>query len=416
MKKHTLVILFLVGTVSVFAQKKIVVMGSSTAAGSGASHPDSSWVGRFQKFYRQNTNPADPDTQVINIAGYGQTSYHQMPTGWVSPVANRPSIDPNHNVTKALSFSPDIVIINLPSNDVANLYWPGSVPLYTTSETMNNFRTMDQTIRASGAKVFFTTTQPRNDIEFEKRQLLRNLVDSIKNTFGNRAIDFYSPLVTTDGQLMLRADLAADQVHTNDRGHGLLFQQAQARNIFAVNAPLPVKLLSFRAQPKEKTVELAWVAEGIEPGTSFEVQRSGNGSSYETIATVLPAGSNRFVWTDKHPLAGRNLYRLKITEPARSFYSSIATASMADNLVSITRLYAVNSSTLVAEINSGKRGPVIIRLVNSAGALVKEQKENISGAHVTFNLSVGTLPRGTYFVSVTGADGTRAVRAFEKVQ
>ncbi|MBK7290152.1 MAG: SGNH/GDSL hydrolase family protein [Chitinophagaceae bacterium] len=66
------------------AQKKIVVMGSSTAAGQGSSSPSTSWVGRTQAHFRQNM--ADGlDTIVTSIAYSGQTTYHQMHTGFVSP-------------------------------------------------------------------------------------------------------------------------------------------------------------------------------------------------------------------------------------------------------------------------------------------------------------------------------------------
>jgi lysophospholipase L1-like esterase len=223
--------LFLLLSTIAAAQKKVVVMGSSTSAGTGASTYDSSWVGRFQKFYRQNVND-NIDTVVHNLAWYGQTSYHQMPTGWVSPVANRPAVDQEHNVSKAISLSPDIVIINLPSNDVANLYWPGSSPLYTTKETMDNFRYMKQVLNNNGIKTYFTTTQPRNDMDFTKRQMQAQLLDSIRNNFAGFVLNFWDPLVTSDGQYMLRADLKSDDIHPNDIGHRLLFNQAIAANVF----------------------------------------------------------------------------------------------------------------------------------------------------------------------------------------
>src|SRR5690349_18464412 len=84
---------------SIHAQKKIVVLGSSTAFGTGASSVDSSWVGRLQKAHRLNTSD-NLDTIVTNLAVGGYNTYHIMPTGFVPP-ANRPAPDPLHNVTQA---------------------------------------------------------------------------------------------------------------------------------------------------------------------------------------------------------------------------------------------------------------------------------------------------------------------------
>lgn len=223
-------------SISLPAQKKLVIMGSSTAAGTGSSHPDSSWVGRLQKHYRQNTSDGQ-DTVLYNIAWYGQTTYSQMPDGWVSPIQGRPGIDPNHNVTKALSFSPDAVLINLPSNDVANLYWGQGT--YDMSETMNNFRTMKQYLNSNGVPAFFTTTQPRDDMDFTKRQMQRFLLDSIYNNFGTSVVDFWNPIVTTDNQYKIIPSLKADEIHVNNTGHRLLFEQARTKNYFGSPATPP---------------------------------------------------------------------------------------------------------------------------------------------------------------------------------
>src|SRR5687767_836061 len=124
-----------------YAQKKIVILGSSTAAGGGASNFDSSWARRLQAEYRKNINPADPDTVIINHAVGGYVSYRIMPDNFIPP-PNRPLPDINNNVTKALSYNPDIIIISLPSNDIASGY--------PEVEIMNNFRYLNQVIASRG--------------------------------------------------------------------------------------------------------------------------------------------------------------------------------------------------------------------------------------------------------------------------
>src|SRR4051794_26066216 len=92
--------------------KKITVLGSSTAAGTGASVPDSSWVGKLRLSFSKN--PSDgKDTIVNNRAVGGYVTYKSLPTGYSHP-GDRPDPDPNANVTYVLNDLPraDVVIIN----------------------------------------------------------------------------------------------------------------------------------------------------------------------------------------------------------------------------------------------------------------------------------------------------------------
>ena len=113
------------------AQKHIVVLGSSTAAGTGANPIDSAWVNRLQAHFRKNITAGNPDTLVTNLAAGGYTTYHVLPTGTVNP-NGMPPVDPARNITHALSLNPDLILINLPSNDIT---WGIS-----KKTTMDNFR------------------------------------------------------------------------------------------------------------------------------------------------------------------------------------------------------------------------------------------------------------------------------------
>src|SRR5579872_6134446 len=93
---------------SAFSQSRkyvIAVIGSSTAQGVGADPIDSSWVNRTKSYY-QSLGLIDT---IYNIALGGQTTYGGMPSGFTPP-AGRPAPDPATNVTKALSFHPDVVL------------------------------------------------------------------------------------------------------------------------------------------------------------------------------------------------------------------------------------------------------------------------------------------------------------------
>lgn len=59
------------------ARKRIVVLGSSTAAGAGVSSPDKAWTSRVSAWLEEN----HPGCTLINLAKGGYTTCRIMPTG-----------------------------------------------------------------------------------------------------------------------------------------------------------------------------------------------------------------------------------------------------------------------------------------------------------------------------------------------
>jgi lysophospholipase L1-like esterase len=218
-----------------FGQKKIVVLGSSTASGTGSSPSDSSWVRRLYFEYNRNTTDLQ-DTVISNLGIGGFVTYNIMPTGFVPP-AGRQAPSPAFNITQALALSPDIIIINMPSNDVAMNFTP--------EEIMNNFRTLFEVANNAGVKCYITTKQPRN-FSADQRLLQRRLVDSILNNFGNFAINVWDDLVSSDGTYSVKNEVNyGDGIHVNNLGHRLIFERVKAKLGFekpSVYYPVPGKI------------------------------------------------------------------------------------------------------------------------------------------------------------------------------
>ncbi|MBC8034095.1 MAG: SGNH/GDSL hydrolase family protein [Chitinophagaceae bacterium] len=395
----------------VSAQKRIVLIGSSTTAGVGASADTLKWAARLQTAYRSNASDGVDTFVERGLAFSGFFTYNTMPSSFVAP-ANRAAwpIDPNRNVTKALSLSPDIVIISLPSNDI-NLN-----PAYMPKETMDNFRLMYQTVTAAGVKCFITTTQPRHDVDLARRLLLRDLRDSIMNTFGAYAIDFYTDLVTNNGLCMLRPELAADQVHPNDEGHRLLFQRIMEKNIFSDlgNAPLPLSLTEFKVIQSTGAVTLFWQTDAEDPNTWFDIERSANGSDFTKIHTLKAVSSgNRqeYRWNDSLPLDGNNYYRLGIREDLKVSYSKIIGIRYTTNPPLIST-FNFRNGNVEMEINSSNSEAAIIRLLNSEGRDFLLKKVIAGGPVKKVVLPVGYLPGGIYLLNIRSKNGINETRQF----
>lgn len=196
---------------------RIVILGSSTAAGTGATTFDSSWVGRFTQYVLRK-NPAN---QIINYGISGLRTYQNLrPNGYVPP-ANRPVPSTAYNITQALSQDPDAIIINMPSNDASSNY--------TLAEQQANFEEALRLADSAGVPVWATTTQPRNNFTASQTQNLVDMRNWIISRFGNKAIDFWTNVANADGTISSAYN--ADGIHVNNAGHALFYSRVRGETI-----------------------------------------------------------------------------------------------------------------------------------------------------------------------------------------
>lgn len=254
----------------------VVILGSSTAAGSGPSHPDSTWVNRYRKFLQR----INPNNTVTNLAQGGTTTYHIMPD-WFNAPAGRPVRNTARNVSEAIRLQADAIIVNMPSNDAANGF--------SLNEQMFNFSTIVSSADSAGIPVWICTTQPRN-FSAAQRQLQMDVRDSILSLFGNMAIDFWSGFADSIGGLDTAYD-SGDGVHMNDRAHRILFQRVETRNILS-------QLVDTLNKPDHFVISLAFADESCGHGldsTWIEASNLGVAGGYD-----LPVQ-----WRVEHVLSGQ---------------------------------------------------------------------------------------------------------------
>ena len=189
----------------------VVVIGSSTAAGTGPSTPDSAWVNR----YRNYLQAINPQNQVTNLAIGGTTTYHIMPSWFVAPIG-KPATNLNNNVTQAINLGADAIIVNMPSNDASNGFG--------LTEQMSNFIAISNSADSVGILVWICTTQPRNFGSAALKTIQTSVRDSILSYFGDFAIDFWNGTADVNDNILLPYD-SGDGVHLNDAGHALLIQR-----------------------------------------------------------------------------------------------------------------------------------------------------------------------------------------------
>lgn len=188
----------------------VVVIGSSTAAGTGPSTPDSAWVNR----YRHYLQAINPQNQVTNLAIGGTTTYHIMPSWFSAP--GKPTTNPNNNVTQAINLGADAIIVNMPSNDAANGFG--------IAEQMSNFIAIASSADSAGIPVWVCTTQPKNSISTASKAVQTGVRDSILNYFGNFAVDFWNGIADGNDEILPQYN-SGDGTHLSDAGHAVLIQR-----------------------------------------------------------------------------------------------------------------------------------------------------------------------------------------------
>lgn len=238
---------------------RIVVLGSSTAAGEGTSTIDSAWVWRYAATLRAE----QPGWEVVNLAKSGYTTAHVLPNGSMPP-EGRPLPDTLRNITRALSLMPDAIILNMPSNDAA---WN-----FEVIEQMANYETLAAEAGAAGVPLWVTSTQPRNLSEAQRLNLI-TMRDWILATFSPRALDFWTGLAQEHGMIEGWAS-SGDGVHLNDAAHAVLVQRV-------VEARIPEEVLRLSTTDRRTTAPLPVVALYPQPGNeriTVEVRDGGAGS------------------------------------------------------------------------------------------------------------------------------------------
>jgi hypothetical protein len=184
--------------------RTIVILGSSTAEGHGAT-PDSAWVNRIARCYK--------DYRVINLAYGGLTTYEILPSN-VNHKKGRPSVNPERNITKALSYDPEIIILSMTNNDVGYGYW-------VEKEYVKNLKYIRDYAKLHGVDTFLvTTTFARTITPYDSLKLASDL---IINEFKKYSINIFDTLCDKRKRVNYTVFQAPDGGHLNNKGHNAVY-------------------------------------------------------------------------------------------------------------------------------------------------------------------------------------------------
>ena len=178
------------------------------------------------------------------------------------------------------------------------------------------------------------------------------------------------------------------------------------------NAPLPVTLVRFGAQPQDVDVALSWETAQELNSASFEVERSANGQVFEVLGQVAAAGTTtqrqRYSFTDRAPLSGINYYRLRQLDlDGTAHLSGVVVVQWGGAVVTQLRLFPNPSPNgeVTVELTQPISVAATVEVLDMRGAVVHRQLVPAATHPQEVPLKLRKLPIGIYLLRLITPTG-----------
>ncbi len=168
------------------------------------------------------------------------------------------------------------------------------------------------------------------------------------------------------------------------------------------SSALPVTLLNFDGEKKNKTVELSWRTSFEYNNDHFEIETTKNGVDFYHIGSVKSLGNSTvtqaYNFTDNIPVKGTNYYRLKQVDiDAKKSYSRIIAITFDEKGRSIV-IYPNPATEKLTLSFSKPEEKVNINILSSDGRLVS--KQSLGSVDRSKDIQISNLPAGSYLLQI----------------
>lgn len=161
---------------------------------------------------------------------------------------------------------------------------------------------------------------------------------------------------------------------------------------------VPVTLVAFNAHKQNNNAVLNWQTQNEVNINGYEIQRSSNGTSWQTIGFVQSNGNyGQYSFTDASIINGKNFYRIKIIDNSSTqSYSRIQFLDFSKKGYFELTPNLVTGNTLHISTDYQLKN-ARLTVLNALGQMVAQQ--NISGTGL-IPLTLSPISRGLYFIEV----------------
>jgi hypothetical protein len=160
---------------------------------------------------------------------------------------------------------------------------------------------------------------------------------------------------------------------------------------------------SFNATCTMNKVQLAWRTAQEQNSHRFDIERSEDGIRWTVIGTVAGADNSnietKYSFTDNDPFTV-GLYRIAEydLDGKAQYTSTIHSSCNVKNQLSIWPNPV--QDVILINLISAARSQAIVKLFDSKGALIKTQKTMLLQGSNQFNIDIGSLAQGPYFLLI----------------
>ena len=182
--------------------------------------------------------------------------------------------------------------------------------------------------------------------------------------------------------------------------------------------PLPINLTSFTASNLNSTAVLKWTTSQETNNKEFIIQKSTNGSSFDSIGTVISSTpsstlprSYRFI---DGSLDQDSYYKLKeVDVDGKVSYSNVVSVRANTNAVAFVILNNGKQAQLAARGNYNSTIPLNIAITNSDGRILLNAAGTLHDLNEAMQTKLSNMPSGVYFSKILYNNKTTTLKLIQ---
>lgn len=188
-----------------------------------------------------------------------------------------------------------------------------------------------------------------------------------------------------------------------------------------VASSLPVQLISFTGELSNGQSTLNWKTASELNNKYFIVERSVNGTRYDSIGLVRAAVTNNstksYTFTDMKINAGTNFYRLRQVDIDGSIsYSKVVTVKLQQANTGVKIFPTVTNTNVNFQISASEAGAVSVIVYDLTGKVRICINKSVSAGANQQSIEVNSLHEGIYYLHIQNNNSTISyTQTFQKV-
>ncbi len=176
--------------------------------------------------------------------------------------------------------------------------------------------------------------------------------------------------------------------------------------VFRTSGALPVSITNLKAYQKNTGILVEWNTANETNMSSYEVEKSIDGTGFNKAGTVGATGLSAYNWYDANPINGNNYYRIKMVEKnGTAKYTQVVNVKIGGTKDVFTVIgNPVKNKTVTLQMENVQKGNYSVTVFNNLGQQVARKVISHAGGSATETVALGNIIPGSYQLSITGSN------------